>query len=382
MVSVYVRSEHLRLDLSLLIKMIPVGLILLACTNPLGEDNSIDSSFSPGGDLTAPEPPTNLSFTGAVTFTESPTLTWTSGSDNQGISHYEIGVGNISGSDNVVSFTDVGQVTSYQFTGVNPQLNITTNYYFVIKAVDTNGNESDIVSSSVWSPGLDTDSGAYLLPAAPFYFSTCNDYLSSSYYNAEGDGQYWIDLDGPGGLSEFITSCDMTSDSGGWTLVLNYVHQGATNPNTNIRGISLPRITSSTLGQDESLVANSWGHASNALLLQVPFTEIRFYCESSGHGRVMDFRTSHAASITYLTTGTGTMSGVASSFSAIAGHTSNLPATMDNQFTNEGDDALTNFPMIEGGVAHWGVRGAGGRWECDDNPGDDSLDTIHRVWVR
>jgi hypothetical protein len=52
--------------------------------------------------------------------------------------------------------------------------------------------------------------------------------------------------------------CDMTFDGGGWTMILNYMRSGG-NPATNFNRTTLPLITSSILGANESNNANSWG---------------------------------------------------------------------------------------------------------------------------
>lgn len=194
-------------------------------------------------------------------------------------------------------------------------------------------------------------------------------------------GVYSVDPDGAGPLAAFNAQCDMVTDGGGWTLVLNYLHQGGTNPALNTRSTDLPVIGSSTLGTDES-GTGFWGHAGNALLSQFTYTEVRWNCSTGAHSRVMHFKTSLAGCISYLNTGSGDCNGLGGSFTALSGHTANLPAAMDSVFSNEGDIALTEFPFWTGGTYHWGIMGLGNRWECDDFPGDGSQNTLHRVWVR
>ncbi len=50
---------------------------------------------------------------------------------------------------------------------------------------------------------------------------SCYDYFKSSGYNNEGDGYYWIDPDGSGEQPQVIALCDMTTNGGGWTLLVN-----------------------------------------------------------------------------------------------------------------------------------------------------------------
>ena len=46
----------------------------------------------------------------------------------------------------------------------------------------------------------------------------------------------------------------------------------------------------------------------------------------------------------------------------------NVPQNCDNAKTGFGDQALTATPFYRTGVAHWGMRYAGSRWEVDDYP--------------
>ena len=222
------------------------------------------------------------------------------------------------------------------------------------------------------------------------YVGSCNA-LKTAGQNT--DGTYMIDVDGGGALAPFAASCDMNISGGGWTLVLNYLHQGdgvsfsSSSPALNGRTTNLPLLGSSTLGVNEAGSAN-WGHAVPALLNSISFTNLRFYCATSGHGRVMHFQTAHGSTISYFKTGTGSASGLASNYTTLGGHSANLPGSITNVFSDQGTLAMTNFPFYNGGNYHWGMGAAGSspRWECDDhlntNGQHDDFNTLHRVWVK
>jgi hypothetical protein len=76
------------------------------------------------------------------------------------------------------------------------------------------------------------------------------------------------------------------------------------------------------------------------------------------------------------------MLGVSDSFSALTGHTAFLPGNTANYIVDQGNSAMTNFPMYLFGTYHWGIRGSGARWEVDDFPNNSANSTYHQIWIR
>jgi hypothetical protein len=176
----------------------------------------------------------------------------------------------------------------------------------------------------------------------------------------------------------------MTTDGGGWTLVSNYLHQGGTNPPTQVRTADLPLLGATALGAGEA-ASPTWGHAAVALLSQFTFSEVRFFCRSSAeHGRVIHFKTAHPGTVEYVRTGAGNSRGVEDPANHVLlnGHTGYLPAAADYWMESPGDTVLINHaPAWKGFNYHYNVN-YDGRWECDDYNNGSSLDTHHQAWIR
>ncbi len=197
-------------------------------------------------------------------------------------------------------------------------------------------------------------------------------------------GVYVIDPDGTGPLPSMDCQCDMTTDGGGWTLVLNYNHLENTDPALTVFTVSLPLQGLTTLGNDES-TSIYWGHADTALMRALYFDEVRFYGISAGHDRVMNFTTTHTGTVSYFKTGIGSTEGISSNFTPLATHTTFLPAAINMSITDRGNYAMTDYPLWKGSTYHWYLGGTDPackrRWEVDDYP-CNTPSTFHQVWVR
>jgi hypothetical protein len=203
--------------------------------------------------------------------------------------------------------------------------------------------------------------------------------------SSASSGVYLIDPDGNGPMLPMNCQCDMTTDGGGWTLVLNYNHLENSSPDLKVYTDGLPIQGQTVLGFDESNTVY-WGHAGTEVMSTLAFDEVRFYGVTSDHSRVIDFKTSHIGTVSYFKTGSGSTEGIKDNYTAFAGHSSFLPASIDHTVSDMGDYAMTAYPLWTGSAYHWFLGGVDPnctvRWEVDNYPCNYTPSTFHQMWVR
>ncbi|EKX35012.1 hypothetical protein GUITHDRAFT_97949, partial [Guillardia theta CCMP2712] len=117
-------------------------------------------------------------------------------------------------------------------------------------------------------------------------------------------------------------------------------------------------------------------------------TETRFFCKTTSHNRILDFKTRNEGVVGIVKRGLAQWNNYTwwqINTSLLPGHSAVLP--MGANSTNFWDshyvtllDGLTVFPFFRPPSYHW-TLGFNGRWECDDY-GSYDQQTLHQVWVR
>ncbi|SMF36131.1 fibrinogen-like YCDxxxxGGGW domain-containing protein [Pseudobacteriovorax antillogorgiicola] len=213
-------------------------------------------------------------------------------------------------------------------------------------------------------------------------FTSCLDLKTKNPEAPSGKYQLY-QRDEAGQLTKFDAHCDMDED-GGWTMVLNYVHLGGTNPPTQTLTDRFPQFDKNNLGDDEQNT-EFFGHVNPAFLSLWTFTELRFFCRTNAHNRVIHFKTDAATCIDYLKTGVGNCDDVRNSFTPLTGHIGDIPGVSNNGLVDQQQLAMTQRTFRDNnGTRNWDIRGGVDEddWECDDDVDNQSSSTIHRIWFR
>jgi len=164
----------------------------------------------------------------------------------------------------------------------------------------------------------------------------------------------------------------MSTDGGGWMLTWAYNHVGGentalvegtfpTSPETGYSHVNLGGPTIS--GFDQSSIE-----------------ETRFYCTGAKTGRVMHFKTDNSFQVGAAFSGSTAGNSATywnTGYTLMDGHNAYLPAA-----TSSGrSGGFLDFPFYGSGY-HWGIRGFGNRFECDDQNFYWGYDTQHLVYIR
>ena len=178
------------------------------------------------------------------------------------------------------------------------------------------------------------------------------------------------DLEHPSCTNRF----GLFEDQDNWVLIAAYNHQANTNP-------------SLVLGVFPESPTEGFSHVwpgTHLGLTAADIAEVRFYCHTSKHNRVVHFSTENEWVRNRILVG-GSFSGNSPSHwnsgtTKLEGHTGFLP---DATTQDAGSNIIGEFPFIGGGY-HFAISGHGTRWECDDlHPsGSPAHTTLHQVWIK
>jgi hypothetical protein len=172
----------------------------------------------------------------------------------------------------------------------------------------------------------------------------------------------------------------LVQDEDGWLLMAAYNHQAGTNPNL----VSGTTPSSATEGFSHIWPGTHLGLTASDI------AEVRFYCHTGNHNRVINFSVNNDWVKTAILT--GSISGNLASYwnsgtTKLDGHTAYLPDTTNNVWPNQGSGSnphtFFDFPFFQTNAHYWAVKGSGGdRWECDDTGAGSGSNTLHQIWIK
>lgn len=175
------------------------------------------------------------------------------------------------------------------------------------------------------------------------------------------------------GINAYISS---DSDGAEWLLIYSYERKQNTDP-----PLAPGVLPTSPFGGGSHVHVSELGGFEKA-----DIAEVRFFACTSGHERVVHFKTSNPGVCSIAWDGNQNANRPEhwnSGFTELKGHTARLPRSAEEVFHEE-NGGFWNFPFWKGGSYHWGIKGEDYRWEVDDYRPSDSMReaTVHLVWVR
>jgi len=236
--------------------------------------------------------------------------------------------------------------------------------------------------------------------SACFFMYTCQHFREAGW---ETTGQYHLSLrasptlyyafdelvpweaDGitPQGFDARLAYCDMSTDGGGWMLILCYQRSIFDTDGRNARELPV---------DPERLCYSHLYLLRFSQAVQRRASEVRLFCTSSEHNRTVHFKTEHQGPLGMALRGLtqwNEPSWWISNTTLMPDHSAYLPLVANvTQFTQgiqiQGadslDDGFHNFPFFRPPDFHWAIR-SNGRWECDNK--ERYYDTTrHEVWTR
>ena len=165
----------------------------------------------------------------------------------------------------------------------------------------------------------------------------------------------------------------LVQDEDGWLLMAAYNHQANTDP---------PLVEGTAPSSATEGFSHVWP-GTHLGLTAADIAEVRFYCHTSKHNRVVHFSTKNEWVRNRILVG-GSFPGNSPSHwnsgtTKLEGHTGILPDATDN--VHFGTLLIGEFPFI-GSSYHWSIRGGGSRWECDELASPANVDTLHQIWIK
>lgn len=177
----------------------------------------ITGKYEAVADVTAPSVPTGLNSTGQGETTID--IAWTASSDNVGVDHYDVSVDD-------GAATNVGNVTSYQITGLTAD----TEYQIKVRAVDAAGNAS-----------------AYTTSIAVSTAAASNLYTLANAANPDNEVDATTGVTSSGGEFTISSVSTPTADTGTYSLQFEKTTAGGVNASAEIEVTGLTAGVSHTI---------------------------------------------------------------------------------------------------------------------------------------